>query len=199
MREFPGKIAVALTMATGILFLAGCATYPPPKETIPDSQIYSYGYTVVWKAVLETLAEKRIEVVSAAKRSGEIVAEDRTIELGQYKPGRYDSSYCLCGSPPQNRVLRDLVGKYRVLVTPAFVGTTSVRIDVSYEASIFSGDQIMGQLACPSKGIFEPFFLTQVESRLAAEKTPPPPPPPPKVEKSKPPRNLDWWEPSRGY
>ena len=199
MRVFPGKIAVALTMAAGISSLAGCATFPPPKEAITDSQIYRTSSDIVWEAVLKTLAEQNIEVKSAGIQSGEITAEDRTIELRQYEPGRYDSKYCFCGSPPQNRVLRDLVGIYRISVTPAFVGTTSVRIDASYEASIFSGDQIMEQHACPSKGIFEPFFLTRVESVLTTMKTPPPPPPPSKVEKKTPPPNLDWWKPSRGY
>ena len=185
-------------MAAGILFLAGCATYPPPRETIPDSQIYSNSFNIVWEAVLETLDEQNIEVKSIGKQSGVIVAEDRSIELHQYEPGRYDSQYCLCGSPPKEHVLRDPVGKYRVSVTPAFVGTTSVRIDVSYEAAIYSDDQIMGQHACFSKGVFEPFFLTQIQSRLTSRNTSPPPPPP-KVEKKMIPPNLDWWKPSRGY
>lgn len=198
MRKFPGNIAAALATAAGIAFLAGCATYPPPMETITDSQVYGNRYADVWKAVLETLAGQKIEIQSSEKRSGEIVAEDRTVELRQYKPGRYDSRYCFCGSPPGNQVLKNLVGKYRISITPAFAGTTSVQIEVSYEATIFSGDQIMGQLACPSTGVFEPFFLTQVGSRVSPMMEPVLPPPR-EVEKSAPPPNVDWWKPTRGY
>lgn len=194
MREFLGRIAVAMMMAAGISFFGGCATFPPPKESIPDSRTYENSSEDVWEAVLEILSAQNIEVRSSEKRSGEIVAVDRTVELRQYEPGRYDSRYCFCGSPPQYHVPRDLVGEYRFSVTPASVGRTAVKIDASYKASIYSGDRFTEWLTCPSKGIFEPYFLDEVATRLSEGKSPAPAR---SIQGREPSRKLDWWKPAQ--
>lgn len=194
MREFSVRAALCLTMAAGISFLAGCATYPPPKGEIPDTRTYNNSDDKVWEAALETLAEQNIGVISAGKRSGEIVAEDRTVALRQFEPGRYDSKYCYCGSPPRYHDMRELVGEYRISVTPSSMDRTSVRIDVTYKAAIYSGERFTGWLPCPSKGIFEPFFLEELENRLNERRTPVPTRSIPGKEPS---RKLDWWKPAQ--
>lgn len=194
MRELSGRAALCLTMAAGISFLAGCATYPPPKEEIPNSRTYNNSYNDVWETVLATLAEQNIQVRSSGKRSGEIAAEDNTIELRQYEPGRYDSRYCFCGSPPRYHSLKDLVGEYRVSVTPSSMGRTSVEIDVSYKAAIYSGERFTGWLPCPSKGIFESSFLDDLDDRLYGRRTPVPTRSIPGKEPS---HKLDWWKPAQ--
>ncbi len=196
MREFLGRIAVAMMMAAGTSFFGGCATFPPPKESIPNSRTYENGYEDVWEAVLETLAAQNIEVRSSEKQSREIVAVDRTVELRQYEPGRYDSRYCFCGSPPRYHAPRDLVGEYRFSVTSVSEGRTAVEINASYKASIYSEDRFTEWLTCPSKGIFEPFFLAEVDTRLSERKRPAPTP---SIKGREPSRKLDWWKPSRGY
>jgi len=193
MRKFPRRFAVVLVMTVGVSFLAGCATYPPPKEEILDSQTYRNGYKDVWESVLATLSEQNIEIKSMRKRSGEIVAEDGTIELRQYELGRYDSKYCFCGSPQRYHVLRDLVGEYKISVTPASGRRTSVKIDVSYRASTYSGEQFTGWFPCLSKGIFEPFFLDEVDNRLYGRRTPVPTR---SIKGREPSHKLDWWKPT---
>ena len=194
MRAVSGRAAFCLTMAAGISLLAACATYPPPKEDIPDTRMFENGYNDVWETVLETLAEQNIEVTSSGKRSGEIVAEDNTVALRQYEPGRYDSRYCFCGSPPRYHALTDLVGEYRFSVTPASVGRTSVKIDVSYKAAIYSGERFTGWLPCPSKGIFESFFFDELDNRLYGRRTPVPTR---SIRGKEPSRKLDWWKPAQ--
>jgi hypothetical protein len=166
-------------------FLAGCATFPPPKEAIPSSRTYGNQYTDVWEAVLAFLSEQNIQVKSMEKESGRIVAEDRNIELRQFELGRYDSRYCFCGSPNRYHVLRGLVGEYTISVIRGTGFRATVRIDASYGASQYTDERFSEWLPCASKGVFEPFFLEQVEFRLGATKGPS--------------RNLDWWKPSRGY
>jgi hypothetical protein len=164
-------------------FLAGCARFPPPKEAISSSRTYGNQYTDVWEAVLESLSEESIQVKSMEKESGRIVAEDRNIELRQFEMGRYDSRYCFCGSPKRYHVLRGLVGEYTISVIRGNAFRAMVNIDASYRASQYTNERFSEWLPCASKGVFEPFFLEQVESHLGATKRPS--------------RNLDWWRPSR--
>ena len=94
MRKSPTVFAVGMTIALGVFLLGGCASFPPPKEEIPNSRVYRYGYNDAWESVLATLSELNIQVKSMKKETGNIVAEDGTIELRQYELGRYDSIYC---------------------------------------------------------------------------------------------------------
>jgi hypothetical protein len=181
MRHLP----IILLMATGFSCLAGCATFPPPKEAIPSTRIYGQSSNEVWDAVLASLAERDIRVTSMDKDSGRIVAEDGTIDLRQYELGRYDSKYCFCGSPGQYHVFKGLAGEYTISVTRVNENRTSVNIDASYRASQYADDRLAGWLPCFSKGVFEPLFLDEVESRLTVEKAPS--------------LNFEWWKPSRGY
>jgi hypothetical protein len=181
MRYLP----IMLLAATGVSCLAGCAMFPPPKEAIPSTRIYGQSNNEVWEAVLASLSERNIRVTSMDKESGRIVAEDGTIDLRQYELGRYDSIYCFCGSPERYHVFRRLTGVYTISVTRVSETRTSVNIDASYRASQYANDRFTGWLPCPSKGVFEPLFLDQMESRLTVVKGPS--------------RNFDWWKPSRGY
>jgi hypothetical protein len=178
-------LPIVLLAATGASYLAGCATFPPPKEAIPSTRIYGQGFNEVWEAVLASLSEQKIRVTSMDKESGRIVAEDGTIDLRQYELGRYDSKYCFCGSPGQYHVFKGLTGEYTISVIRVNQVRTSMNIDASYRASEYANDRLTGWLPCPSKGVFEPFFLDQVESRLKVVKAPS--------------LNLEWWKPSRGY
>jgi hypothetical protein len=184
MRKFPGNFAVGLMTAVGVFFLAGCATYPPPKETVPNSRKYGSSYSDVWNSVLAALSELNIQVQSMDKETGSIVAEDGTIELRQFELGRYDSTYCFCGKPEQYHFFRGLVGEHTISVVRGNKVQTTVKIDASFRASVQSGDRVTGWQPCPTKGVFEPFFLEQVESQLANRKKP---------------SKLDWWKPKRGY
>lgn len=182
--------AVGVAIAAGGFLLAGCASFPPPKEKIPNSRVYAYGYDDVWESVLATLSELNIPVMSMEKESGNIVAEDETIELRQYEPGRYDSAYCFCGSPERSHVLKELVGKYAISVSRETDVRTSVKIDASFQASQHLGERVTGRFPCLSKGIFEPTFLERLDSRLATRREP---------SRREPSRNLDWWKPRREY
>jgi len=190
MRKPPLSFALGLMMAAGLSFWAGCASFPPPKETIPNSRIYGYGYDDVWESVLATLSERNIPVKSMEKESGNIVAKDETIELRQYEPGRYDSIYCFCGIPEENRVLKKLVGEYTISVSRETDVRTSVTIDASFQASQYFGERVTGRFPCLSKGIFEPIFLERLVSQLPTKREP---------SRREPSRNLDWWKPSREY
>lgn len=194
MRNRPGKFAVALLMAVGGSLLAGCATYPPPKEAIPDSRNYGYSYDDVWNAVLAVLSELNIPVQSMDNAAGTIVAEDGTIELRQFELGRYDSKYCFCGAPAQYHFFRGLTGEYTIDVIRGNTVQTTVKIDASFRAPVQSGERFTGWHPCPTKGVFEPFFLEQVESRLAKRNEVIVP-----VDRKKPFRRLDWWKTERGY
>jgi hypothetical protein len=189
MRKHPGFFAAGLLMTVWFSFLGGCASFPPHKDTIPNSRTYGNSYDEVWEAVLGSLSELNIQVKSMEKESGIIVAEDGTVELRQFELGRYDSKYCFCGNPERYNLLRELVGEYTISVTRGTEVRVSVKIDASYRASQYSVDHFIGWLPCPSKGIFEPFFLEHVESRLEAAKVP----------SKVPSRKLDWWQPTRGY
>ena len=184
MRKFPGTFAVGSMMAAGVFFLAGCATYPPPKEMVPNSRNYGDSYSDVWDSVLAVFSELEIRVRSMDKETGSIVAEDGTIELRQYELGRYDSTYCFCGKPEQHHFFQGLVGEYTISVVRVNKVQTTVKIDASFRVSVQSGDRVTGTLSCLTKGVFEPFFLEQVESQLANRKEP---------------SRLDWWKPRRGY
>jgi hypothetical protein len=185
MREYPGIFAVALMMAVGVSFLAGCASYLPPKEAVQSSRTYGSGYSDVWDSVLDVLSEQNIQVKSMDKETGSIVAEDGTIELRQFELGRYDSIYCFCGRPEQYHFFRGLVGEHTISVIRGNKAQTIVEIDSLFKSSDFSGERFTGWHPCLTKGVFEPFFLEQVESRLANRKGPS--------------RKLDWWKPTRGY
>jgi hypothetical protein len=185
MRKHPGSIAVGLVWVVWFSLLGSCASFPPPQEAISNSRTYGKSYNDVWDAVLGSLSELKIQVESMEKETGEILAEDGTVELRQFELGRFDSKYCFCGSPARYNILRDLVGKYTISVIRGTGVRVTVKIDVSYSASQFSGDNFTGWIPCPSKGIFEPIFLEHVNSRLEAAKYPY--------------RDLDWWQPSRGY
>ncbi|MBK5095656.1 MAG: hypothetical protein JJE32_08255 [Deltaproteobacteria bacterium] len=191
MRKFPRRFAVVLMMTVGAFFLAGCATYPPPKETVPNSRNYGSSYSDVWDSVLAALSERNIQVQSMDKETGSIVAEDGTIELRQFELGRYDSTVCFCGRPEQYHFFRELVGEYTISVVRGNQVQTTVKIDASFRASVQSGDRVTGWHPCLTKGAFEPFFLEQVESQLANRKVPS------KLDKV--PSRLDWWKPRRGY
>ena len=162
--------------------LAGCATFPPPKESIPTSRVYGNDYNEVWDAVLATFSEQNIPVKSMDKESGTIVAEDNHIALVQFQPGRYDSKYCFCGSPDQYHVLKGLVGEYTISITGGKQVRSSLKIDASFRASSSFGEVSTGWHPCISKGVFERIFLEQVDSRLEDRKSP-----------AGPPRKLDWW------
>ena len=185
MRKLQRVIAIGMTIAAGAFLLGGCASFPPPKETIPTSRIYAYGYHDVWESVLATLSELDIQVISMDKESGKIVAEDNTIIPRQYEPGRYDSIYCFCGSPKRSHLFKKLVGDYTISVSRETDVRISVNIDASFRISQYAGDRFTDWFPCLSKGIFEPDFLDRLDSQLATRKGPS--------------RNFDWWKPTRGY
>jgi hypothetical protein len=185
MRKYPGLFAVGLLMTVWFSLFGGCASFPPPQDAISNSRTYGNIYNDVWDAVLGSLSDLEIQVNSMDMESGEIVAEDGTVELRQFELGRYDTKYCFCGSPERYNVLRELVGKYTISVIRGTGVRVLVKINASYRASQYSGDSFTGWLPCPSKGIFEHIFLEHVESRLGVANVPS--------------RNLDWWQPSRGY
>jgi len=185
MRKSPTVFAVGMTIALGVFLLGGCASFPPPKEEIPNSRVYRYGYNDAWESVLATLSELNIQVKSMKKETGNIVAEDGTIELRQYELGRYDSIYCFCGSPEQYHVLKKLVGEYTISVSRETDARTTVKIDTSFQAFQYFGERFTGRFPCLSKGIFENIFLERLDSQLATRRGPS--------------RNFDWWKPRRGY
>lgn len=186
--------AFGMTIAVGVFFLGGCASFPPPKDTIPSSRIYAYGYDEVWESVLATLSELNIQVKTMEKESGTIVAEDNTIVLRQYEPGRFDSAYCFCGSPQRNHFFKGLIGEYAISVTRETDVRISVNVNASFRASQYSGERFTGWFPCLSKGIFEPMFLDRLDSQLATRKGPSQ-----NFDKKAPSRNFDWWKPRRGY
>jgi len=194
VRTSPTAFAVGMTIAAGVFFLGGCASFPPPKEAIPNSRIYAYGYHDVWESVLATLSELNIQVKTMEKDSGNIVAEDNTIVLRQFEPGRFDSAYCFCGSPNRYHVFKGLVGEYTISVTRETDVRISVNIDASFRASQYSGERFTGWFPCLSKGIFEPMFLDRLDSQLATRKGPSR-----NFDRKGPSRNFDWWKPRRGY
>lgn len=185
MRNVPKSFAVWLIPSAGLFLFGACATTLPSKESIQSSRMYGKSYNEVWEAVLASLSEQNIRVTSMEKESGKIVAEDGTLKLRQFDLGRYDSTYCFCGSPEPYHVLRGLAGEYAISVTRGNEIRTSVHIDASYRASLYFGDRQAGWLSCLSKGVFEPLFLERVDTRLKVEEGPS--------------RNVDWWKPSRGY
>ncbi|MGA7105191.1 MAG: hypothetical protein WBX49_07585 [Candidatus Deferrimicrobiaceae bacterium] len=196
MREFTRLFAAGVMAAIWFFSLAGCATFPPPKEAIPNSRTYANDYETVWKAVLASLSDLNIATTSMEKWAGTIAVEDVSIELRPFELGRYDSKYCFCGSPERGTVFRQLVGTYEISLTKRGDYQTSVTIDAAYRASMYAGDALTAWLPCPSKGIFEPLFLDQVESRLPA-RTRPAPSPAPVPKGTDPFQNIDhWWKPT---
>ncbi|MGA6993165.1 MAG: hypothetical protein WBX50_04625, partial [Candidatus Deferrimicrobiaceae bacterium] len=196
MREFTRLFAAGVMAAVWFSSLGGCATFPPPKEAIPNSRAYANDYETVWKAVLASLSDWNIATTSVKRGAGTIAAEDGSIELRPYELGKYDSKYCFCGPPERGTVFRKLVGTYEISLTKRGDHQTSVEIDAAYRASMYAGDALTGWLPCPSKGIFEPLFLDQVESRLPA-RTRPTPSPAPAPKGSDPFQNIDhWWKPT---
>ncbi|NNG46380.1 MAG: hypothetical protein HKM86_04590 [Deltaproteobacteria bacterium] len=185
MRKLPGNFAVGLMMAVGVFFLTGCAAYPPPKETVPNSRNYGSSYSDVWESVLAVLSELNIQVKSMDKETGSIVVEDGTIELRQFELGRYDSKYCFCGKPEPYHFLKELVGEHTISVVRGNKVQTTVKIDALFKASDFAGERFTGWHPCLTKGVFEPFFLDQVVAQLANRKGPY--------------RKFEWWKPRRGY
>lgn len=175
-------IPIIFLVAAGFSGLAGCATFPPPKEKIPTSRVYGKDYNEVWDAVLASLSELNIPVKSMDKESGTIVAEENNIELVPFETGRYDSKYCFCGSPEKYHVLRGMVGEYKISITGGKEVPPTLNIDVSFLASSHFGEVSTGWQPCISKGVFERIFLEQVDSRLQDRKSP-----------ASPPRKLDWW------
>lgn len=147
--------------------------------------MYGKSFNEVWEAVLASLSEQNIRVTSMDKELGKVVAEDSGLALRQFEFGRYDSTYCFCGSPERHHVLLGLSGEYTISLIRRNEARTSVHIEAEFRASQYSGDRQAGWLSCLSKGVFEPLFLEQVESRLKDGKGSP--------------RNVDWWKPSRGY
>lgn len=175
----------AILLAAALVFLLGCATYPPQKKDIRSEETFQNGYEEVWDAVAAALSEMNLKITSMEKDAGKIMAEDPILELRQYELGRYDAAYCFCGSPHRYNVFRQLVGIYAVSLDKVSDSRTTVKIDATYQASMFSGDSFTGWLPCPSKGVFEPFFLQQIPSHLR--------------EKKKPRTGFEWWKPRRGY
>ncbi|MGA6994457.1 MAG: hypothetical protein WBX50_11250 [Candidatus Deferrimicrobiaceae bacterium] len=196
MKKFPGIFTVGLMMAVVFSFLGGCATYP--QKNFLSQATYGKGYDDVWETVVGTLNGMNMNIKTLEKTSGKIEVEGPDLELRKYVLGRYDSLYCYCVLPHQRNDLRKLVGNYAIALTRDSDNRTSVIIDATFLASVYEGEIFSGWLRCPSKGIFEPFLLKQVESQLSARKAPAPPPPE-KTEKRTPSRNFDWWKPSRGY
>jgi len=158
---------------------------------------------------MATLQEGNWKIKTMEKDSGRIVADDPGLVLRKYMLGRYDSTYCYCVLQYPRDVLGQLLGTYAIALTRYCVlqyprdvlgqllGTyaialtrekelrTSVNIDASFQATLFAENKFAGWLPCPTKGVFEPFFLDWVKSRLR-------PPKPPSW-------NFEWWIPSRGY
>jgi hypothetical protein len=193
---------VRLAIAMGVLLLAGCATYP--QKGIQSQATYGNRYEEVWDAVVDTLNGMNLKVRTMEKASGNIMTEGPDLELQKYVLGRYESIYCYCVSPYGRDDLRQLFGNYAIVLTRDAANRTSVILDATFLASMHAGNDFRGWLPCPSKGIFEPFFLKQVESRLSARKTQAVPrtyerTPERTSERSTPTRNLEWWKPARGY
>src|SRR3990172_9851177 len=186
----PARGKSALFWVTGFLiassffFLGGCATYPTREET-RSRETFGNGYEEVWEAVVATLREGNWNIKTMEKDSGRIVADDTSLELRKYILGRYDSAYCFCVLQYPRDVLGQLLGTYTVALTREKELRTSVNIDAPFQATLFAENKFAGWLPCPTKGVFEPFFLYRVKSLLR-------PPKPPS-------RNFEWWIPSRGY
>jgi len=177
-------LVAGFLIASSFSFLGGCATYPSREET-RSRETFGNGYEEVWEAVVATLREGNWKITTMEKDSGRIVADDPGLELRKYMLGRYDSSYCYCVLQYPRDVLGQLLGTYAIALTREKELRTSVNIDASFQATLFAENQFAGWLPCPTKGVFEPFFLDRVKSRLR-------PPKPPS-------RNFEWWIPSRGY
>ncbi len=155
-------------------WVGGCASFPPPRKSIQDSRLYKARFEDVWFAVQDILSDRNIRVTSARRMSGTITAEDDAIELRRFDVGRYDSRYCLCGSPGRGRGFRQLTGTYAIALSRTGAGEVSVKVDATYRASVYAGDRFVEWLPCPSKGTFEPAFLKEIASRLAAGRRPEP-------------------------
>jgi hypothetical protein len=155
------------------------------QETIRFQETFGYGYGEVWEAVVATLREGDWEIKTIEKDSGRIVADDPRLEFRNYIPGRFDSAYCYCVLQYPRDVLGQLQGTYAIALTREEEHRTSVNIDAAFQASLFTGNKFAGWLPCTTKGVFEPFFLDRVKSRLSSPKPPS--------------RNFEWWVPSRGY
>lgn len=200
MRKSPTVFAVGMTIAVGVFLLGGCATYP--QKGFRSQETYGSNYEEVWEVVVDTLNGMNLKIKTMEKDSGRIVTEGPDLELRKYALGRYDSVYCYCVSPYGRDDLRGLVGNYAIALTRDDKNRTTVILDATFLASMYAGNAFSGWLSCPSKGIFEPFFLKQVESRLNARKAQAAPAPTPRAIERKregPSRNFDWWKPSRGY
>ena len=177
-------LVAGFLIASSFSFLGGCATYPTREET-RSRETFGSGYEEVWEAVMATLQEGNWKIKTMEKDSGRIVADDPGLELRKYMLGRYDSTYCFCVLQYPRDVLGQLLGTYAIALTREKELRTSVNIDASFQATLFAENKFAGWLPCPTKGVFEPFFLDRVKSRLR-------PPKPPS-------RNFEWWIPSRGY
>lgn len=193
MRRSAHPLVIGFLAAAGIIRFSGCATFPPPREAIADTRTYPYAFQEVRDAVLSSLSEMNVGIRSTEKEPGKIVAQDDTLELRQFEPGWYDAKSCYCGPPARGTVLRDLTGTYVISLVRESPRRTAVTIDATYQASMYAGDAPAGMLSCPSKGIFEPFLLDRVETRLAAGDSGTHSPFPLRRD------NDSWWKPARGY
>jgi len=149
-----------------LVILSSCATKPPVKPTIEDTQIMQAPFDRVWRATVSTLAEMALPIETMDKGSGLIttrsvrftggwaapkeinrVAQKPSVFLGTWSAGRYTLS---------------------LFVRPNGKDSTNVKITAHIEAY---EDYMTGEWhTCHSKGVIEKQIFDSIELKVGQKK-----------------------------
>jgi starvation-inducible outer membrane lipoprotein len=146
-----------------LVLLASCATKPPVKPTIKDTQIMQAPFDRVWTATVSTLAEMALPIESMDKGSGLITTRSVMLTGGWAAPKEIDR----VAQKPSVFLGIWSAGKYtlRVFVRPNGKDSAKVKITTHIEAY---EDYMTGKwYTCYSKGVIEKEIFDSIASKIS--------------------------------
>jgi len=142
---------------------AGCAPTPPETYEFDPITVVNADYGAVWDAVVEFFVLSGLLVDVAEKESGLVVTS--WMNASRLRSGPEDKTYCDCGSPGSNPGAVWTRGKFIILLKPAAVGGTELRVTCLYQ-------QRGGFGRCSSTGYLEGLVHVYVHAKIKGEEAP---------------------------
>lgn len=155
------KVRIIVLSVCVPIFLVGCGS-PLVKPKITDSRTFDAAYDDVWRAVVQTFAERSLPVSTLEKESGFITTQSHIIDYGIFSETTLDAiavhpniAFGIWESPKLS---------VNAFISPEGSNTTRVKINTHIEA--FEKNMMGKWYICYSMGVIEKDILDTIQSKL---------------------------------